>query len=61
MTAAARAGCTLASFVLESVGTQEYTVTSESFLERAARGYGAEAAAELGGLVGAVPVGVPAR
>jgi adenosine kinase len=34
----------LASFVLESVGTQEYTFTADDFAPRVARTYGADPA-----------------
>lgn len=40
-------GCTIASIVLETVGTQEYQLDHESFTERVARGYGEQAAAEI--------------
>ncbi|HEV7655156.1 MAG TPA: carbohydrate kinase family protein [Mycobacteriales bacterium] len=43
----AEIGCTLASFVLESVGTQEYTFTAEDFASRVARTYGAESATDV--------------
>ncbi|MGW1342806.1 carbohydrate kinase family protein [Kribbella sp. NPDC002412] len=43
--AAAQVGCTLATTVLETVGTQEYTLDRPSFLERLATAYGAPAAA----------------
>lgn len=42
--AAAQVGCTLATTVLETVGTQEYTLDRPAFLERLASAYGAEAA-----------------
>ena len=60
LAAAARAGCTLASFVLESVGTQEYAVTPAAFRDRVAQTYGEAAAVELDGLFGAVPTGAAA-
>nr|WP_306254971.1 carbohydrate kinase family protein [Ornithinimicrobium cryptoxanthini] len=40
-------GSTLASFVLETVGTQEYTFDADEFLARFTDGYGAEAGAEI--------------
>ncbi|MDP8929331.1 MAG: carbohydrate kinase family protein [Actinomycetota bacterium] len=44
---AAQLGCALATLVLESVGTQEYTVEAESFLDRMAAAYGQPAAVDL--------------
>jgi adenosine kinase len=44
---AAQVGCTLAAYVVETVGTQEYHFTADSFLARLAGSYGAEAAAEV--------------
>jgi adenosine kinase len=43
--AAAQVGCTLATTVLETVGTQEYTLDRPTFLARLASAYGEEAAA----------------
>ncbi|MEV8379053.1 carbohydrate kinase family protein [Kribbella sp. NPDC056861] len=43
--AAAQIGCTLATTVLETVGTQEYTLDRPAFLQRLASAYGDEAAA----------------
>ncbi|MEI8411636.1 MULTISPECIES: carbohydrate kinase family protein [unclassified Kribbella] len=43
--AAAQIGCTLATTVLETVGTQEYTLDRPSFLARLASAYGSPAAA----------------
>ncbi|GAA0959212.1 carbohydrate kinase family protein [Kribbella koreensis] len=43
--AAAQIGCTLATTVLETVGTQEYTLDRPAFLARLASAYGEEAAA----------------
>jgi adenosine kinase len=43
--AAAQVGCTLATTVLETVGTQEYTLDRPTFLARLASAYGDEAAA----------------
>ena len=45
---AAQVGCVLAAYVVERVGTQEYTFTHEQFLARLDRAYGDEAAAEAG-------------
>ncbi len=42
--AAAQIGCTLATTVLETVGTQEYTLDRPTFLERLASAYGIPAA-----------------
>ena len=45
---AAQLGCLLAVYVVEQVGTQEYTLSRAAFLERCAAAYGDEAAAEIG-------------
>ena len=42
---AAQIGCTMATTVLETVGTQEYTLDRPAFLRRLATAYGDEAAA----------------
>ncbi|WP_298183309.1 carbohydrate kinase family protein [Saccharomonospora sp.] len=44
---AAQVGCTLAAIVLETVGTQEYTLDRAEFSKRVATTYGSEAAAEI--------------
>jgi adenosine kinase len=44
---AAQVGCTLATLVIESVGTQEHTLDAESFLERFAEAYGSDSAGEV--------------
>jgi adenosine kinase len=44
----AQVGTLLATYVLETVGTQEYTVVPDAFLARFAGTYGDEAAAEVG-------------
>jgi adenosine kinase len=44
---AAQVGSMLATLVLETVGTQEYTVEPELFAKRIAESYGHEAAAEI--------------
>lgn len=44
---AAQVGCTLAAYVVESVGTQEYSFTRKQFLDRFAGAYGDEATAEV--------------
>jgi adenosine kinase len=43
----AQVGCTLAAIVLETVGTQEYTVDRAGFADRVAKAYGNDAAAEI--------------
>jgi hypothetical protein len=40
-------GCTLASFAIGAVGTQEHAVTAAEFRARTARAYGPEAAAAV--------------
>jgi adenosine kinase len=45
---AAQVGCTIAAYVVETVGTQEYTFTREEFVARLGASYGADAAAEVG-------------
>ena len=45
---AAQVGCTLAAYVVETVGTQEYTFSPEQFVGRVEDSYGAEAAGEVG-------------
>ncbi len=45
----AQIGCTIAASVVETTGTQEYTLDRASFLARLEGAYGAEAAAEVGG------------
>jgi adenosine kinase len=49
---AAQVGCVLAAYVVETVGTQEYTFTAPQFVERVRVSYGDEAAAEIGVHVG---------
>ena len=44
---AAQVGSLMATYVIETVGTQEYTFTRESFLERLAQNYGDAAAADV--------------
>lgn len=44
----AQVGCTIASLVVETTGTQEYTVTREGLLARLGAAYGEDAAAEVG-------------
>lgn len=44
---AAQVGCTLAAYVVETVGTQEYSFTNEQFLARVEESYGADAASEV--------------
>jgi adenosine kinase len=43
----AQVGCTLAAYVVETVGTQEYSFTGEEFLARLSESYGEQAAAEV--------------
>jgi adenosine kinase len=43
----AQIGSLLATYVVETVGTQEYTFSTQSFLERFRKAYGDEAAAEV--------------
>jgi len=43
----AQVGCLLATYVLETVGTQEYEFTSDDFTHRFAQAYGVAAAQEL--------------
>ncbi len=45
---AAQVGSMLATLVIETLGTQEYTLQRESFLERFSAAYGDAAAAEVG-------------
>ena len=51
---AAQLGCLLAVYVVEKVGTQEYTLHQQQFVQRFADAYGDEAAAEI-----AAPVRTP--
>ncbi len=44
---AAQVGCVLAAYVVETVGTQEYSFTPEQFLGRLEASYGPDAAAEV--------------
>jgi adenosine kinase len=44
---AAQLGCLLAVYVLEQVGTQEYTLHQDEFVRRFAGAYGEQAAAEI--------------
>ena len=43
----AQVGCTLAAYVVETVGTQEYSFTSQQFLARLSDNYGPEAATDV--------------
>jgi adenosine kinase len=48
MRRSAEIGCTLASFVLESVGTQDHTLAADDdFASRVARTYGADSATDV--------------
>ncbi|MFC9426117.1 carbohydrate kinase family protein [Streptomyces sp. NPDC056987] len=44
---AAQIGCMLATLVIETVGTQEYTLARTHFMERFTKAYGHDAAAEV--------------
>jgi adenosine kinase len=44
---AAQVGSMLATYVIETVGTQEYTFTTEGFLARLSAAYGDPAAADV--------------
>jgi adenosine kinase len=44
---AAQVGCVLAAYVVEQVGTQEYTFTPAEFTDRLAAAYGDQAAADV--------------
>lgn len=45
---AAQVGCTVASYVVETTGTQEYVLEREAFLARVRENYAEAAAAEIG-------------
>lgn len=47
----AQIGSVLAAYVLETVGTQEYTITRSGFLDRVTSAYGEAAASEIAPLV----------
>jgi adenosine kinase len=47
--AAAQVGCVLAAYVVETVGTQEYSFTRDGFLARLEDSYGAAAADAVAG------------
>ena len=44
---AAQVGCVLAAYVVETVGTQEYTFTGRQFVDRVRTAYGEEAASDV--------------
>jgi adenosine kinase len=48
---AGQVGCTLAAFVVETVGTQEYALSKTGFLDRMELAYGSEAADDVAALV----------
>ena len=48
-TAAAHVGCVLAAYVVERVGTQEYSFSRQAFLNRLGQAYGDHASAEVAG------------
>jgi adenosine kinase len=60
VTSAAQVGCTVASFALETVGTQEYSFTPGEFLGRVTGTYGEEAAARVESLFEDLVDAVPA-
>jgi adenosine kinase len=49
---AAQVGCTVAAYVVERVGTQEYSFTRDGFATRFEKAYGAQAASELRAALG---------
>lgn len=49
---AAQVGCTLAAYVVETVGTQEYSFTPDQFIGRLRDSYGDEAAADVAPFLG---------
>ncbi|HEU4568454.1 MAG TPA: carbohydrate kinase family protein [Marmoricola sp.] len=49
---ACQVGCTVAAYVVERIGTQEYSFTLDSFADRFEGAYGAEAAGELRAAMG---------
>jgi adenosine kinase len=58
---AAQLGCTLATLVIESVGTQEHEFEPETFMERFSEAYGPESAAEVADHVCACEPNSPTR
>ena len=46
---AAEVGCSLAAYVVETVGTQEYAFSHDQFVDRVRTGYGEQAAADVAG------------
>jgi adenosine kinase len=44
---AAQVGCTLAAYIVETVGPQEYTFSADRFVERVRTAYGDDAAADV--------------
>ncbi|MEU1598546.1 carbohydrate kinase family protein [Streptomyces sp. NPDC005708] len=57
---AGQLGCALASLVIETAGTQEYTFAPDAFLERFAAAYGEAAGAEIEPFLSPAPTQVPA-
>lgn len=49
---AAQTGCVIASYVVETIGTQEYTFTNEEFIARLRGAYGDDAAHEVAAHLG---------
>ncbi|WP_203335364.1 carbohydrate kinase family protein [Nocardioides limicola] len=54
-TRACQLGCLIAAYVVECVGTQEYSLSRSSMLARLEQAYGAEAVAEIGPLLAHLP------
>ena len=52
---AAQVGCSLAAYVVETVGTQEYAFTHDQFVDRVRTGYGEQAAADVARATSAEP------
>jgi adenosine kinase len=48
---AAQVGCLVATYVIETIGTQEYVIRSDEFAKRLGEAYGDDAAAEVQGLL----------
>ena len=46
-TAAAQVGCVLAAYVVEGIGTQEYTFTHQAFVTRLGQAYGEHASSDV--------------
>lgn len=48
---ASQLGCTIASYVVETTGTQEYVLDRDAFVARLGAAYGSEAASEVGAVL----------